>query len=87
MRGTFVRRTWEYNPAHYAPPRYRRACHYEAFIPDDLTNFAEPLAGELAGAISDAETAIHQLNARALPALAPFARLLLRSESVASSKV
>lgn len=87
MRGTFVRRTWEYNPAHYAPPRYRRACHYEAFIPDDLTNFAEPLAGELAGAISDAETAIHQLNARALPALAPLARLLLRSESVASSKV
>ncbi|MDP1721112.1 MAG: Fic family protein [Candidatus Nanopelagicaceae bacterium] len=87
MRGTLVRRTWEYNPAHYAPPRYRRACHYEAFIPEDLTNFAEPLAGELAGAVSDAESAIHQLNARALPALAPLARLLLRSESIASSKI
>lgn len=87
MRGRLVRQTWEYNPIHYAPPRYRRACHYEAFIPDDLANFAEPLAGELAGAVSDAETAIHQLNARALPALAPLARLLLRSESIASSKV
>jgi len=87
MRGKLVRRTWEYNPDHYAPPQYRRACHYEAFIPDDLANFAEPLTGELAGAVSDAETAIHQLNARALPGLAPLARLLLRSESIASSKV
>jgi len=87
MRGTLVRRTWEYNPIHYAPPRYRRACHYQAFIPDNLTNFAEPLPGDLVGAVSDAESAIHQLNARALPALAPLARLLLRSESIASSKI
>ena len=87
MRGRLVSRTWEYDPVHYAPPRYRRACHYEAFIPDDLANFAEPLTGELAGAVSDAETAIHQLNARALSGLAPLARLLLRSESIASSKV
>lgn len=87
MRGKLVRRTWEYNPAHYAPPRYRQACHYEAFIPDGLVDFDEPLTGDLAGVISEAETAIHQLNGRALPALAPLARLLLRSESIASSKV
>lgn len=87
MRGTLVRQTWEYNPIHYAPPRYRRACHYETFIPHDLTNFAELLPGDLAGEVSDAESAIHQLNARALPALAPLARLLLRSESIASSKI
>lgn len=87
MRGRLVRRTWEYNPVHYAPPRYRRACHYEAFIPVNLTNFTEPLPGDLVGAVSDAESAIHQLNARALPALAPLARLLLRSESIASSKI
>ena len=87
MLGRFVSRTWEYDPVHYAPPRYRRSCHYKAFIPDDLANFAKPLTGELAGAVSDAETAIHQLNARALPGLAPLARLLLRSESIASSKV
>jgi Fic family protein len=37
--------------------------------------------------VSDAEGAIHALNARARPALAPLARLLLRTESIASSKV
>jgi len=37
--------------------------------------------------ISDAEAAVHKLNARARPALVPLARLLLRTESIASSKV
>lgn len=87
MRGKLLRRTWEHNPVHYTPPRYRRACHYEVFMPDDLVEFVEPLDSELVGAISDAETAIHQLNGGAVPALAPLARLLLRSESIASSKI
>ena len=87
MRGTLVRRTWEYDPARYAPPRFRRACHYEAFIPDDLFGFDEPITADLAGVVSDAETAVHRLNAQARPALAPLARLLLRTESIASSKV
>ena len=87
MRGKVLRRTWEHNPVHYAPPRYRRACHYEVFMPDDLAEFAEPLASELVGAVSEAEAAIHQLNGGAVPALAPLARLLLRSESIASSKI
>jgi hypothetical protein len=30
MRGNLVRRTWSYDPALYAPPRYRRTCHYDA---------------------------------------------------------
>lgn len=42
---------------------------------------------ELVGLISEAETAIRSLNDVALPALAPLARLLLRTESIASSKV
>ncbi len=37
--------------------------------------------------MSDAESAIHALNATDTPALAPLARLLLRTESIASSKV
>jgi hypothetical protein len=37
MRGTLVRRTWEHDPARYAPPRFRRACQYESFIPDELS--------------------------------------------------
>lgn len=87
MRGRVVRQTWEHDPARYAPARYRRACAYEAFIPDGLVGFAEPLGGETAGVVSDAEAAVHALNARAYPALAPLARLLLRTESIASSKV
>ncbi|MCX6430946.1 MAG: Fic family protein, partial [Actinobacteria bacterium] len=39
------------------------------------------------GIVSEAETAIHTLNTRTAPALAPLARLLLRSESIASSKI
>jgi Fic family protein len=37
--------------------------------------------------VSEAERYIHALNAEAHPALAPLARLLLRTESIASSKV
>ena len=87
MRGTLVRRTWEHDPARYAPPRFRRACQYESFIPDELSAFDEPFSADLVGVVSDAETAVHRLNARARPALAPLARLLLRTESIASSKV
>jgi Fic family protein len=42
---------------------------------------------EQPGVVSEAEAAIRELNASARPALAPFARLLLRTESIASSKV
>ena len=87
MRGTLVRRTWEYDPARYAPPRFRRACQYESFIPDELCAFDAPFSADLTGVVSDAETGVHRLNAHALPALAPLARLLLRTESIASSKV
>jgi len=87
VRGTLVRRTWEYDPGRYAPPKFRRACHYESFVPDELTAFDEPFSADLVGVVFDAETAVHRLNARARPALAPLARLLLRTESIASSKV
>ncbi len=87
MRGSLQRRTWQYDPALYAPARYRKACAYDAFIPEPVAAFADPIGAETAAAVSDAETAIHALNARARPALAPLARLLLRTESIASSKV
>jgi Fic family protein len=45
------------------------------------------LGAEVAGAVSEAELSIRNLNAEAHPALAPLARLLLRTESIASSKV
>lgn len=87
MPGTFSDHTWQHNPAVYAPSRYRRACKYRAFIPDRLAQIEVSLDAETAGAVSQAEQAIAALNAQAHPALAPLARLLLRTESIASSKV
>jgi len=79
---------WKYDPAIYAPAKYQqRACTYEAFIPDHLTGLQLNLPVAVAGAVSEADAAIRGLNDRARPALAPLARLLLRTESIASSKV
>lgn len=44
------------------------------------------LDGELAGEISDAEAAVQGLDAVADPAREPLSRLLLRTESIASSR-
>lgn len=87
MRGRYIAKTWEHDPSLYAPAKYRKACRYEAFVPDPVAGFNEPLPAELAGVVSDAEAAIRSLNDRARPALRPLARLLLRTESIASSKV
>jgi Fic family protein len=87
MRGRFVEGTWAHDPALYAPPRYRRACAYQAFVPDALNDLNLSLAGDTAGIVSEAEAAIASLNAGAQPLMAPLARLLLRSESIASSKI
>ena len=87
MRGTLVKRTWAYDPTLHAPARYRRACAYEAFVPDPLGDLDLEIGGELAGLISDAEAQIRALNATSGSALAPLARPLLRTESIASSKV
>src|SRR5881396_3084787 len=87
MRGNLVRRVWEHNPALYAPAKYRRACRYEAFVPDNIAGLDVILPGDVAGAVSDAEKAIANLNRDAGPALNPLARLLRRTESIASSKI
>lgn len=87
MRGRFVRRTWQHDPTLHAPPRYRKACAYKAFVPFPVSGLSVELPGVVAGAMSEAEKVIADLNAAAGAALAPLARLLLRTESIASSKV
>ena len=87
MRGQLIRKVWPYDPALHAAPRYRRACEYEAFVPELLTDLAISLPGDVATLVSEAETAIARLNNKYDPALVPLARLLLRTESIASSKV
>lgn len=56
-------------------------------MPDELTGMPITLAVTLAGLVSEAEHAMQALNDQAEPALAPLARLLLRTESIASSKI
>lgn len=81
--------TWQHDPAINAPASYKRACKYETFIPDTLTDIRGQLKldDETTGMVSEAELAIRSLNEVAKPALNPLARLLLRTESIASSKV
>lgn len=86
MRHT-IRQTWLADPTINAPPKYRRACTYEAYVPGHIADLDLRLRADVAGVVAEADAAIRELNAYARPALAPLARLLLRTESIASSKV
>jgi hypothetical protein len=70
-----------------APPAGLRACEYDAFIPEGLAGFAPSLEPANTGTVSDAERTLARLGAGTAAALGPLARLLLRTESIASSKV
>lgn len=87
MPGHTVTRTWQHNPTLDAPPRYRRACSYDAFIPTPLADLRVHLEGTDAGLVSEAESAIRELNSAGHPALATLGHLLLRTEAMASSKI
>lgn len=88
MTGRQEIRTWQHNSAINALPKYRRACKYAIFLPDTLASALKvALDGTTVGLVSEAENAIRALNDVAKPGLQPLARLLLRTESIASSKV
>lgn len=87
MRGRLIPLVWEHDPTIYASAKYQRACRYEAFVPDTLSGISLQLDARIAGVVSEAEGAIRELNDAGQPALAPLARLLLRTESIASSKI
>ncbi|MEX1045949.1 MAG: Fic family protein [Actinomycetota bacterium] len=87
MRGTLERHFWRADPALHAPSRYRKGCEYETFTPLPLEGLEVALPGEVAASVAEAERAIGELNRRAAPELAPLARLLLRTESIASSRI
>lgn len=87
MPGTLKAKIWPSNPAIYAPAKYKRACGYDTFLPNTLASLVVKLEGSLAGLVAEAEAAIRTLNDEGGPTLGPLARLLLRTESIASSKV
>ena len=71
------------------PRRARQGCDYEAYVPDKLAGRAFTLFGDTAADIADAERAIERLQreARSLADSEALARLLLRAEAVASSRI
>ena len=84
-----LRRRWISDTAAGLPRRDRRACEYEAYVPDPLVGRTIALDGDVAADVADAERAVARLDADAV-ALADteaLARLLLRAESVASSRI
>ncbi|MHB1777562.1 MAG: Fic family protein [Acidimicrobiales bacterium] len=66
-----------------------RSCEYEAYVPDPLVGRAFTIDGDVAADIADAEAAIARLNVEAasLVDTEALARILLRAESVASSRI
>jgi Fic family protein len=87
MRGRLEQRIWQSAPEIYAPAKYKRACRYDAFMPDRVADIDFTMSATLSGLVSEAEGAIRALNAAGDSALGPLARLLLRTESIASSKI
>lgn len=69
--------------------RDRRPCWYSVYRPDQLTGRRFALDGDVAADVADAEAALVKLNAEvdALADTEALARLLLRAESVASSRI
>jgi len=83
-----VRRRWRSDFS--APSRAgNRSCEYEAYIPDTLVDRWITLDGDVAADVADAEAAIARLNteATALVDTEALARILLRAEAVASSRI
>ncbi len=69
--------------------RDRRSCDYQAYLPDHLAGRRFVLDGGVAADVVDAEAAINRLNVQAtvLVDTEALARILLRAESVASSRI
>lgn len=82
------RRQWASDPTGLTR-RDRRPCSYDTYLPDRLTERQFTLDGEVAADVAKAEAALVRLDASAtaLTDTEALARLLLRAESVASSRI
>jgi len=84
----FVDRYWV-SDGSGATRRERQSCEYRAYVPDTLCGRSFSFEGTVAADVADAEAAILRLNASpvALADTEALARLLLRAEAVASSRI
>jgi Fic family protein len=83
-----IRRRWTSDSAGQTKADHR-SCDYEAYVPDLLAERSFGLDGVVAADVAEAETAIARLNveASALIDTEALARILLRAEAVASSRI
>jgi len=84
-----IKARWESSTDLGLPRNARRGCEYEAYVPDPLGGRQILLDGETAADVADAERAVADLqrNTRSLNDSEAVARLLLRAEAVASSRI
>jgi Fic family protein len=84
-----VRLRWRPELASDLPRRDREGCEYEAYIPDLLAGRTITLDGPTAADVADAERAVVRFNleARSFVNSEALARILLRAEAVASSRI
>jgi Fic family protein len=84
-----VTRHWHPDLGSALPRRERRGCDYVAYLPDLLMERTFTFRGDVAADVTDAEAAIQRLNleASSLVNSEGIARLLLRAEAVASSRI
>ena len=87
--GSVIRSLWVSESVSGVPRADRRSCEYEAYLPDLLADRRVSFDGEVAADVADAEAAIARLDAQvsALTDTEALARLLLRAECVASSRI
>jgi Fic family protein len=85
-----IKRTWQSDLGGSGLPRkHRQSCEYEAYLPDPLIGRQVTLDGQVSADVTEAEAAIATLNvsATALVDTEALARILLRAEAVASSRI
>ena len=89
MGGPGYGQHWQSDLASGLSRRDRRPCEYDAYLPDRLGGRPVYLEGDVAADVTDAEAEIRRLNdgANALADTEALARLLLRAEAVASSRI
>jgi Fic family protein len=84
-----VRCLWEADPAALGARRHRASFWFDAHVPDLLADGVFPLDASDAALLAEAERAVLELNLDppVLASLEAVARRLLRTESVASSRI
>ena len=87
MGGQLINQVWQPRSDSLAPRRFRRECGYDAFVPDRVVGAQFDLPIDVAAYLSEGEAAIQRLQERNDQLLVPLAHLLMRSESIASSRI